>query len=433
MNTPTRAARRPIARRTFLRGVGVAMALPWLDAMAPPVLAADGPPRPRRLVAVCTDMGLMPEFFFPKGEGAGYELSPYLAIVQAFRDKFTVFSGLSHPQVDGGHAADVCFLTGAPHPGVGGFRNTISLDQFAADRVGAETRFPHLNLIIGHETFQNLSWTANGAAIPPEQWPSKVFARMFLQGDAEALRLRLQELREGRSILDAVAESAKGLNRDVGRDDRHRLDQYFTAVRELEVQLLRAEEWEQKPKPVTDYPPPKDVADNNDTAAKGKLMYDMARLALQTDSTRIVTIMAQDQHSTHQIAGADSHHALTHHGNRPEIMTTLRKMEENQFTAFRDFLAGLDGVREGDESLLDRTMVLHGAGMGNANAHSNVNLPILLAGGGFKHGQHLAFDRERNHPLATLFVSMLQRMGIEADRFASGTGTIRGLEMTKSA
>lgn len=405
------------------------MALPWLNAMARPGMAAAGAARPRRMVAICTDMGLMPDLFFPKTAGTDYELSPYLEIVKDFRSKFTVFSGLSHPQVDGGHAADVCFLTGAPHPGVGGFRNTISLDQFAADHIGVETRFAHLNLIIGHETFQNLSWTANGAAIPPEQWPSKVFARMFLQGNADELRLRLRELKEGRSILDAVTESAKGLNRDVGQDDRHRLDQYFTAVRELEVQLLRAEEWEKKPKPITDYPPPADITDNNDTLAKSKLMYDMTRLALQTDSTRIVTIMAQDQHSTHHIAGADSHHALTHHGNRPEIVQTLRKMEENQFTAFRNFLADLDSVKEDGETLLDRTMVLHGAGMGNANAHSNDNLPVMLAGGGFRHGQHLVFDKQRNHPLATLFVSMLQRIGIEADKFASGSSTIRGLEM----
>jgi len=428
MTTRVLSDGRRLTRRTFLRGAGVAMGLPWLTAMTRSASAGDSVAKPRRMVAVCTDMGLMPEFFFPKGAGKEYQSSPYLDILKDFRPQMTVFSGLSHPQVDGGHAADICFLTGAPHPGVGGFRNSISLDQFAAQRVGTATRFPHLNLIIGHETRQNLSWTAGGVGIPPEQWPSKVFKRLFLQGGADELKTRLRELKDGRSVLDAVADSAKGLENRVGPEDKQRLDQYFTAVRDLELQLQRAEEWEHKAKPVVTAKPPTDVADNNDTPGKSKLMYGLARLALETDSTRIVTIMAQDQHSTHKIPAADSHHALTHHGNRPEVIATLRKMEENQLTAFRDFLAGLHTTAEAGATLLDRTMVLHGAAMGNANSHSNVNLPVLLAGGGFKHGQHLAFDKDRNHPLATLYVSMLQRVGIDAARFASGATTLRGLE-----
>ncbi len=420
---------RRLTRRTFLRGAGVAVSLPWLTAMTRSATASESLAKPRRMVAICTDMGLMPELFFPKGAGKDYLSSPYLDLLKDYRKDFTVFSGLSHPQVDGGHAADLCFLTGAPHPGVGGFRNSISLDQFAAQRIGSATRFPHLNLIIGHETKQNLSWTAAGVGIPPEQWPSRVFKKLFLQGSADELKARLRELKEGRSILDAVADSAKGLERRVGPEDRQRLDQYFTAVRDLEQQLQRAEEWEHKPKPEVKVKPPADIADNNDTPGKSKLMYDLARLALETDSTRLVTIMAQDQHSTHKIQAADSHHALTHHGNRPEVIATLRKMEENQLKAFGDFLGSLRGTAEAGETLLDRTMVLQGAGMGNANSHSNVNLPILMAGGGFKHGQHLVFDKDHNHPLATLYVSMLQRMGVEASRFASGTTTLRGLEM----
>ena len=415
-------------RRSFLRATGVALALPWLSAMTRSVMADEKAVRPRRMVAICSDMGFIPEYFFPEGTGADYKASPYLEIVKDFRQQTTIFSGLSHPQVDGGHAADICFLTGAAHPGGGGFRNTISLDQYAAQHIGSQTRFAHLNLIIGHETKQNLSWTQAGVGIPPEQWPSVVFKRLFLQGTADELKARLRELRDGRSVLDAVATSAKGLERRVGAEDRGRLDQYFTAVRELETQLQRAEEWEHKEKPKVDMQPPADVKDNNDTLAKGKLMYDLTKLALQTDSTRLVTIMAQDQHSTHKIPGADSHHALTHHGNRPEVMGTLRKMEENQMASFRDFLASLQSVTEGDETLLDRTMVLHGAAMGNANWHSNVNLPVMLSGGGFRHGQHLAFDKDRNYPLANLYVSMLQRMGIETSKFSTGTTTLPGLE-----
>jgi hypothetical protein len=381
------------------------------------------------MVAICTDMGLMPHLFFPEGEGHEYKASPYLEMFKDFREDTTVFSGLSHPQVDGGHAADICFLTGANHPGGGGFRNSISLDQFAAQRIGTETRFANLNLLIGHETSQCLSWTSSGVRIPPEKSPSALFGRLFLQGKPSEIDTRRRELREGRSILDAVTDSARGLQRQVGADDKQRLDQYFTAVRDLEQQFQKADAWETRPKPVVNVPPPIDIKDNNDTVGKSKLMYELARMALETDSTRIVTIMAQDQHSTHLIPQADSHHALTHHGNRPEAMATLQKMEENQLRAFHDFLTGLRGIPEAGHSLLDRTVVLHGAGLGNANTHSNVNLPVMLVGGGFKHGQHLAFDRTRNYPLANLFVSMLQRMGIEADKFSSGTSTLRGLEM----
>ena len=429
MNVLLDASKTPVSRRAFLRGVGVAMALPWLDAMAPRGFGASGAAPPRRMVAVYTDMGLMPQFFFPEQPGRDYELSPYLEILKEFRNDFSVFSGVSHPQVDGGHAADICFLTAAAHPGRGGFRNSISLDQFAAERIGIQTRFRHLNLIVGSELTQSLSWTASGVRIPPEQKPSVVFKGLFLQGNPQEVANHMRQLGEGRSILDTVAVSAKSLERRLGADDRGRLDQYFTSVRELEQQMLKAEEWETKPKPQVNVPPPQDIEDRNDTIGRSRLMFDMARLALQTDSTRLITIMIQDAGSTHKVPNGPGHHNLTHHGSRPEVIASLRQMEENQLKAFGEFLAGLKGTADGGGSLLDHTMVLHGAGMGNANAHSNVNLPILLAGGGFKHGQHLVFDKERNYPLANLYVSMLQRMGIEADKFSSGTSTLRGLEM----
>jgi len=419
----------PVSRRAFLRGVGVAMALPMLDAMAPRGFSAAAAGSPRRMVVVYTDMGIMPQFFFPEQPGRDYELSPYLEILREFRNDFSVFSGVSHPQVDGGHAADICFLTGAPHPGRGGFRNSISLDQFAAERIGPQTRFGHLNLIVGNELRQSLSWTSSGVRIPPEQKPSAVFKQLFLQGNPAEVAAHIRQLSEGRSILDTVADSAKSLQRRLGAEDRGRVDQYFTSVRELEQQMVKAEEWETKPKPQVDVPAPQDNEDRNDTIGRTRLMLDMTRLALQTDSTRLITIMIQDAGSTHKVPNGADHHNLTHHGSRPEVIANLRRMEENQLKAFGEFLGALKGIPDGGGNLLDHTMVLHGAGMGNANAHSNVNLPILLAGGGFKHGQHLVFDKQRNYPLANLYVSMLQRMGIDADKFASGTSTLRGLEM----
>jgi len=424
-----------LSRRTFLTGVGVTLALPLLDAMLPsfswarPPVAAD---KPRRMLSIITNMGIMPQFYFPKDAGRDYELSPYLENLKDFRQDMTVFSGVSHPDVDGGHHSDITWLTAAPHPGRGGFRNTISLDQFAAERIGNLTRFPSLPLLVGIEGKRSLSWTSSGVMISGEKKPSLVFQRLFVQGNARQVAVQVDRLREGRSILDAVAGRAKALESKVGVSDREKLDQYFTSVRELEQRLHKAEEWEQKPKASVAAKPPEDIDDPADLLGKSRLMYDMARLALQTDSTRIITVFIEEDHNPKvKLDGiTQGHHSLTHHGNRPDVVGELRHIEEAQFGVLRELLAALKSTPEQGETLLDRTMVLYGTHLGNANAHSNNNLPVLIAGGGFKHGQHLAFKEKQDYPLPNLFVSMLQRLGLEVDRFASSTGTIRGLEMT---
>ena len=230
-------------------------------------------------------------------------------------------------------------------------------------------------------------------------------------------------------MLDFVSNSAKRLQRDLGPRDRERLEQYFSSVRDLEQQFVSSEAWERRPKPTTTAPQPQDIADEKRLIDRTKLMLDMVRLALETDSTRLITLFINPL-GVLQIPGVTREtHSLTHHGNVPEAIDELRKIEEAQLRVLAEFFGGLQGVVEEGDSLLQRTMVLYGTCMGSANAHSNTNLPVLLAGGGFKHGQHLAFNRERNYPLANLFVSMLQRLGLETDRFASSTGTLRGLEM----
>jgi len=418
---------RHLHRRTFLRAAGVSIALPMLDAMAPRAFAAAAPPR--RMVVVSPTMSVVPWWFFPaKGEGRNYEPSPYLDLI-GHREDLTVCSGLSHPEVDGGHHAEISFLTAAPHPGASGFRNTISLDQYAAERIGHHTREPALVLHAGPEGGKNgLSWTASGVNLPAEDKPSELYKRLFLSGRKEEVDAQVARLREGRSALDAVLARAKGLERDLGAGDRHKLDEYFTGVRELEKRMVAAEQWARTPKPKVDEPMPKDVKDKRDIVGKARLMYRMTQLALQTDSSRIITLRV---HSYGDVAveGVDQgHHPLTHHGKRPDALKQLRLIEEARLREFRDFLASLKKTEEGGASLLDHTMVLFGSHMGDANRHSNDNLPVLLAGGGFRHGKHLAFDTKHNRPLADLYVSMLQRMGLETDRFASGTSTLTGLE-----
>jgi hypothetical protein len=244
---------------------------------------------------------------------------------------------------------------------------------------------------------------------------------------------QIHRLDTGRSILDAVAEQAKDLQRDVGASDRSRLDQYFTSVRDLEHRLLESREWERKPKPVVSMPPPGEMGSPTLYMEKLKAMYDLARLAFETDSTRAITLMLNSVATpVVSIEGAtitDSYHNLSHHGKAEEKLTQLRVLDEWHMKLLNQLFTDLAAVKEGGERLLDRTMILYGSNLGDANAHSTTNLPTLFAGGGFRHGQHLAFDREQNYPLPNLFVSMLQRMGLEEDKFASSTGTMRGLEM----
>jgi len=429
MTAPLLTGPHRLTRRRFLRGAGVALSLPLLDAMVP-AFARTASRAPRRMLAIQTNLGILPQFFWPEGTSLDYQPSPYLEILKDYRREMTVFRGVSHPGVDGGHLAERSFLTAAPHPGSGAFKNSVSLDQVAAERIGSLTRFPVLVARVGVQNCAgSLSYTRGGVEIPPERSVAALYRKMFVQGTAQEVGARLNDLQKGKSVLDFVNDSAKRLQKDLGPDDRARLDQYFTSVRELEAQLHESAEWEKKPKPVVKVPQPKD-AEVSQLAAGSKLMFDMIRLALETDSTRLVTLFISTLGLKTDIPGVEHEtHTLTHHGNRPETLAELRRIEEAQFKALAGLLAGLNGAREGGETLLDRTMVLYGTCMGSANAHSNVNLPMLLAGGGFKHAGLLAFDTQKNYPLANLYVSMLQRLGIETDRFASGTGPMRGLEL----
>ena len=412
--------RRPfsaLSRRTFLRASGVTIALPLLDAMRPAIGAETAEP-PRRMVAIETNMGILPQFFFPEGEGRDYKASPYLERLAAHRQQMTVFSGTSFPGVTGGHTAERCFLTGTPHPDRGGFRNGVSIDQFAAEQIGNQTRYPSLVLAMTNEN-PTLSYTRSGAPIPAEKSPRKLFERLFVQGRPDEIEERVESLRQGRSTLDFVSEQSKRLNKSLAPADRRRLDQYLTAVRELERRLHSAQEWEYRPKPTVDAKPPEENNDARQFVERTETTLDVVKLALETDSSRIVSLFID----TTVI------HNITHHGNRPEVLAELRGHEERQFDALNSFLTSLAKTKEAGSTLLDQTMVLYGTCMGSANSHSNVNLPALIAGGGFKHGQHLAFDTQNNYPLSNLYVSMLQRLGLEVGEFSTGKGTMRGLEM----
>jgi len=439
MKAPHIALRPAFSRRRFLRGAGIALALPCLESMTPVFGAgsggnAAGVQPPRRLLAICNNLGLLPEEFFPKQSGPGYALSPYLKLLEPHRNDFTVFSGVWHPDVDGGHPADNCFLTAAPHPASGGFRNTISLDQYIAERIGPLTRFPSLTLGVNvQQGERSLSWTGSGVMIPCDEKASEVFRKLFLQGSKAETEAQIRRLETGRSILDAVAGQARDLRRQLGAHDGERMDQYFTSVRELERRMQMSREWEDRPKPQVSAPVPLDPASPKAYMEKVRLMYDLARLAFETDSTRAIALLLDGVNSpaidVQGTAITDGYHNLSHHGRSEAKISQLKAIDEWHMKLLGSLIGGLKETREGGAPLLDRTLVLYGSNLGNANTHVTTNLPVLLAGGGFRHGQHLAFDTERNYPLPNLFVSMLQRMGLETDRFASSTGTLRGLEM----
>lgn len=412
-------------RRTFLKGAGVALSLPLLDAMVP-VRAAEALLAKRRMVLIDLGFGLHAPNLFPTKAGKDYESTPYLDVLREYREQFTIISGTSHPDVDGGHHAAKSFLTCAPKPTSASFKNSISLDQFAAEKIGPETRFSSLTLSLMDG--RGISYSRSGGEIPSDAKPSQLFAKLFLEGKPDEKQRQVERLKDGQSVMDAVLEKAKSMQMRVSPRDRDRLDQYFTAVRATEARLVKAEAWEQKPKPQVDAKPPQDIANGADVIGRSRLMFDMMHLALQTDSTRIITLYNPGMNAVPPIPGVtQDYHNLSHHGQDEKRLAELKIVELLQMQVFAEFLDKLKKTKEADGTLLDRSMVMLGSDLGNASSHDNHNLPIILAGGGFKHGQHLAFDTANNYPLPNLFVSMLQRLGLEVDKFASSTGTMTGL------
>ena len=426
---------KPLSRRHFLKGTGTAaLALPLMDAMVPSnrrrVNADEPQGSPHRFVALCANLGFHTPFLFPAQAGPDYELTPYLQQLADHRDHFTVFSGLAHPeqQSNNGHASELTWLTSAMHPGLASFRNTISLDQLIAEKIGAQTRFPCLVLSTSD---RSMSWTGNGVEIPGESEPSKVFKALFVEGSDKEIQEEIRNLDRGRSILDAVRDQASQLNQKLGQRDRGKLDEYLTAVRDLESRLQQSRAWAQRPKPKVAAQLPVDIKDRTDAIARQDLMYDMIVLALQTDSTRSITFQMSGLNAVPQIAGVKSDwHQLSHHGKDPAKIDELKIIEEAEFAAFNRFLTKMRGVEESGQTLLDQTTVFFGSNLGNASSHDSSNLPLIVAGGGFRHGNHIAHDPQKHPPLANLFVTFAQQMGLEIDQFGTSTGVgIKGLDL----
>ncbi|MFO1484955.1 MAG: DUF1552 domain-containing protein [Verrucomicrobiaceae bacterium] len=415
------ATKRHLDRRAFLRGTGTVLALPFLEAMVPAFAtkaqAAVGNPPPRFL-AMCATLGFHTPFLFPKETGADYTLTPYLEPLKDLRKDFSVISGLQHMEQNGanGHTSEMTWLTSSKHPGLAGFKNTISIDQLIAEHIGSQTRFPSLILGTGSES---LSWSSSGVPLPAESSPSKAFTQLFIDGTPTEVAAQVRNLKRGRSILDTVMGQAKKLHDDLGKRDQEKLDEYLSAVRDLEGRLVQNEEWAQRPKPKVDAKPPTDIQSRTDAIGKMNLMQELIVLALQTDSTRTVTLRLSGMNAVPEIEGVKNDwHNLSHHGQDPAKIEELEIIEKAEFTAFAGFLTKLKAA-----SLLDTTRVIFGSNLGNASSHSTANIPLVLAGGGYKHGRHIAIDKEK-HVFSNLFVSLAQRMGVETDKFGFSTGVL---------
>jgi hypothetical protein len=431
----THAQRSGLSRRTFLRSTGVAVGLPLLHGMIPTQAQASTGTVPdvRRMLTICSPLGIHTPYLFPTETGKDYTLTRYLEPLADLREKFTVISGISHPDVDGGHAAEKSYLTGAAHPGQPSFRNTISVDQFAAERIGHLTRVGSVVLSANNTS---LSYTRSGAPIPAEGRPSKLFARLFLEGSAAEKEAQMRRIQDGQSIMDVVLDQTRRLTKTVGREDHQTLQQYFSSVRELEQRLVLAEDWATKPKPSVDMEPPTDIEDRADFTGRMRLMYDLIFLAFQTDSTRLITFCGAGGNEVVSLRGVDDGwHNLSHHGKDPDKIEKLAIIEREEMRLFAELLSRLDAVQEGDHTLLDQCAILLGSNLGNASSHNNTNLPVITAGGRMRHAGHLAFGEAGDAssgtpPMCRLFVSYLQHLGIETDQFSSGTGTMPGLAMT---
>jgi hypothetical protein len=272
------------------------------------------------------------------------------------------------------------------------------------------------------------SYTENGAMIPPETSSTRLFGQLFVD-DAPAIKSRnASRMRHGRSIMDIVGKEAKALQRTLGAGDRNKLDQYFTSVNELEKRLAANEAWINRPKPKVDKPESL-TQSLSDTIRRQRAMFDVMALALENDSTRFITVHMGN--GTFDLDGvSQSHHTLSHHGRDDDKLQQLAILEKALVGEWGSFVRKLKGSEESSKSLLDQTMVLLTSNLGNASSHDNRNMPVLFAGGGFKHGKHLAFDQKKNYPLPNLYLSALHRIGLHEERFSTSTSTMTGLEMT---
>ena len=414
-------------RRRFLRATGVSLALPMLESLAPRAANAEiaTGAKARRLVCVGTYLGYYTPALFPSEAGPDYAMTPLLKPLEGLRREFTVFSGMDH-RAPNGHNFWNNFLTGTGTP-------SVSLDQIVANRIGAATRLSSLELTTGGSQGRgDMCFTKEGVALPMIDRPSVVFEKLFASG-ANSSRTR-HLLDSGRSVLDFVMSEAKSLERRVTAADREKLDEYFASVRDVEARIRKRRDWLDKPVAKVEYKLPEFDPVGPDLSLECEtIMYDLMALALETDTTRVLSLLSPGSGQVFSIAGeklSAGYHGLSHHGNDPKRIAEFMKVNLAHIGRFAKFVEKLKNTKDAEgRSLLDDTIVFLGSGMGDANVHDNSRLPVIVAGGGFHHGNHIAIDRDgSNAPLlGDLFITLMQRLDLEVDQFASAKQNLNHL------
>lgn len=425
MKTATPSASLLSQRRAFLKAAGVSIALPCLESLAGPARKDDG--EPMRMVCISSALGVNPGAFFPKSIGTDYELSPTLQPLANMRDRFTVFSHMDHPGIFSKHGAMASVLSGVSPAGAA-TGTSVSLDQIAAEHVGYRTRFPSLHVCVGGAL--GASWTKSGIRVREHGNPRDLFNLLFVRDSAAAVKERELELREQGSILDLLREQTKQFERRTNPSDKRKLDEYLTAIREAEIKLQGMQSWLNKPKPSVDYDASGHPHSDMDYEFLAPLMFDLLFLAIQSDSSRVFTAGFGMHNRTIELGGVTGgYHGLSHHGNVAASLRQLQIIDKFYIEQMARFMSRLHDAplgNRGDGTLLDKTMVLFGTGLGDAARHSNRDLPTVIAGGGFKHRGHVdaQLPRGQRTPLNNLYTTMLQKFGVETERFNNATGTV---------
>ena len=436
--------RKPMSRRAMLRGTTACIALPFLEAMLPRTAwSADRGARPAgappRMIFCYIPNGVNEKEWLPKDTGPNWTMSPTLEGLKDYRANLSVLSGLGHPNSKGGHFGADTWLTGADLEGTPGkdYRNSISVDQIAAELHGKHTRFPSLELSDGGGTgsaghSQTLAFDHSGTPLPAENKPERLFERLFAPDGETAREASLRRYAERRTILDEVLGEAHALSRRLGQGDREKLDEYLGSVRQAEERVQRLQSWVDIAKPQVSRNGLRLNAnpDRHDRASWLDVMLELCCLAFKTDTTRVITFEWSREAGGFGERGED-HHELSHHSGDAEKLSKLAAIDRFHIGKLARFLEQLQATREADGNLLDRTMVLYGSGMSNGEGggHSPKNLPLLLAGGrnlGLKHGAHLKFEIDST-PLSNVLLTMLQSMGVEQRTFMDSSGLIESL------
>ncbi|WP_437187205.1 DUF1552 domain-containing protein [Planctomicrobium sp. SH668] len=437
---------KPISRRTILKGAGAALSLPILDAMLPKAAWAAPEMLVRNRVAfIYCPNGAIMEHWIPTETGTSFTLPKTLAPLEAYRDNLIVTSGLAHNNAralgdgPGDHARDSAVYLTATHPkkSDSDIKAGVSVDQYIASRIGDQTRLPSLELGLeasrmagncdsgyGCIYSSNIAWSSETTPVAKETKPQAVFERMFGDGSDPKASARRNHFRQ--SILDFVADDAKRINQSLGMNDRRKVDEYFTSVREVEK---RIEQSTLAPEEIPPYPfqpgAPKDFAEHV------RQMYDLMALAYQTDTTRVITLMLANSGSGRayqELGVSEGHHQISHHQNDPHKVGALQKIDQHMVEQFAYFLGKLQDTKEGDGNLLKHSMLMYGCALADPDEHAHHNLPIVLAGGGngkLVGGRHLQYKKDT--PLANAFVTMINNMGIPTTEFGDSNGELKDL------